>query len=389
MESDTDVVVAHDQMWDYGGAERVALHIGKALDAPVYTPFAGEEARSAADALGVELVAFAQDKYSGLGTWRRKEGFKSFNLQLDWQTATLAEFDLIFSAHMFSRHYRTLDHQYMINYCHSPPRWLNDLQKYRMESLPRGTKRLAQYYITAMDVLDSRSADRVDAFIANSEVIRERIRRYYRRDATVIYPPIDTAGIEPSESTGDYYLMVGRIVRAKRPETVVKAFEDLGKPLKIAGSPANEPAIGAGTMDRVRSLAGSNVELLGFVPDEKKVELLQNAKAVVYVPVREDFGMVPIEALAAGTPVIAADEGFPRLAIDDGVSGAVVEPTVEGVKGGVNRIENSSFDPDALASIAEEYSTERFYEQINRAVETFTENATRYRLHDDDLLEAE
>lgn len=386
MESDTDVVVAHDQMWDYGGAERVALHIGKALDAPVYVPFAGEEARSAADAMGVELVAFAQRKYSGLGTWRRKEGFKSLNLMLDWQTAPLEEFDLIFSAHMFSRHYRTLDHQYMINYCHSPPRWLNDLQKYRMESLPQGTKRLAQYYITAMDVLDSRSTDRVDAFIANSEVIRERIRRYYRRDATVIYPPIDTTGITPSESTGEYYLMVGRVVRAKRPETVVEAFNDLGKPLKIAGGTANEPAIGAGTMETVREKAGENVDLLGFVSDDRKVELLQNAKAVVYIPVREDFGMVPIEALAAGTPVIAADEGFPKIAIDDGTSGTIVQPTIEGVKRGVERIEESSFDFEVLSDIASDYSTERFYEQVRRSVERFAKDPEKHRLTDTNLL---
>lgn len=389
MDSSPSVVVAHDQMWDYGGAERVALHLGKALDAPVYVPFAGEKARTVASELGVKLVAFAQEKYSGLGRWRRKEGFKSFNLLLDWQTAPLEEFDLVFSAHMFSRHYRTLDHQYMVNYCHSPPRWLNDLQKYRMESLPRGTKRLAQYYITAMDALDRRSADRVDAFIANSEVIRERIRRYYRRDATVIYPPIDTAELSPGDSTGDYYLMVGRVVRAKRPETVVEAFNDLGKPLKIAGSAANEPAIGAGTMERVQDLADSNVEFLGFVPDEEKVELLRNAKGVVYIPVREDFGMVPIEALGTGTPVIAANEGFPKLAIDDDVTGAVVEPTVEGVKRGVERLEGGSFDPEALAAVAEEYSTEKFVDRVRAATDAFVENPTHYRLHDESLLERE
>ena len=386
MESDPDIVVAHDQMWDYGGAERVALHIGRALDAPVYVPFAGDEAREAADALNVELVAFAQSKYDGLGKWRAKEGFKSVNLVLEWQTAPLEQFDLVFSAHMFTRHYRTLDHQYLINYCHSPPRWLNDLQRHRTQSLPWGIRHLAKYYVTGMDVLDSRSTDRVDAFVANSDVIQERIRRYYRRDATVIYPPIDTGSIAPKESSGDYYLMVGRVVEAKRPKTVVESFNDLDKPLKIAGGVANEPVIGSGTKERVESLAGPNVDVLGFVSDERKIELLQNAKAVVYVPIREDFGMVPIEALAAGTPVIAANEGFPRIAIDHDETGVVVEPTVEGVKRGVERIERRSFETDYLADVASKYRTERFYDRIRTAVEQFCDDPDAYRLRDEPLL---
>lgn len=373
------VVVTHDQMWDYGGAERVVLHIAKALDAPVYVPYAGEEARDAARDMGVDLRAFAQDRYSGYGWWRRKEGFKSLSLMLEWQTAPLADFDLVFSAHMFTRHYRTLDHQYMVNYCHSPPRWLNDLQAHRIESLPRLVRPLAKAYMTGMDVLDFRSSHRVDAFLANSEVIRERIRRYYRRDAQVVYPPIDTTNITPETSSGDYYLMVGRVVKAKRPETVVRAFEGTDHELKIAGGSANEPTVGSNTMTAVRRLAGPNVDLLGFVPEERKIELLQNAKAVIYVPVREDFGMVPIEALAAGTPVIAANEGFPQYVIEEGRNGAIVEPTVEGIRAGLDRIESYAFDPDELAAEAERFGTERFYDQMRDFVDSFMHDPSRYR----------
>lgn len=381
-----NIVVAHDQMWTYGGAERVALHLGSALNVPVYTTFIGESAREAAAELDVDVTAFAQDRYDGLGKWRRTEGFKSASLTLNWQDAPLEEFDLIFSAHMFSRHYRTLDHQYMLNYCHSPPRWLNDLMAHRLSSLPGAVRPLAKFYMTGMDVLDARSTDRVDAFIANSEVIRDRIRRYYRRDATVVYPPIETKGIQNGRSDGDFYLMVGRVVESKRPKTIVEAFNRLDAELKIAGGADNEPVLRTSTFNEVRSLAGPNVEMLGYVPDDRKKELLRRAKAVIYIPVREDFGMVPVEALAAGTPVIAANEGFPAIAIEDGKTGAVVEPTVEGVIDGVRRIEEAEFDPNVLAATAEQYSVDRFEERINKVVSQFCKNPERYRMEDDPLL---
>lgn len=366
-------------MWTFGGAERVALHIGAALDAPVYTTYLGETAREAATELGVDVTPFAQERYDGLRKWRRAEGFKSAALTLDWQTAPLSEFDLIFSAHMFSRHYRTLDHQYMLNYCHSPPRWLNDLMGHRLSSFPSVARPLAKSYITAMDVLDARSTDRVDAFIANSEVIRDRIRRYYRRDASVVYPPIDVENIDSAESEGGFYLMVGRVVESKRLRTVVEAFQKLDCELKIAGGADNDPLFGKSTFDKIRDISGPNVDLLGYVSDERKQDLLRDAKAVIYVPVREDFGMVPIEALAAGTPVIAANEGFPAIAIDDGVTGFVVEPTPEGVAKGVEQVENTLFDAAELSAVAQQYSVKRFNNQIRDAVSRFIDDPETYR----------
>jgi len=384
-----DTVVAHDQMWTYGGAERVALQMGVALDAPVYTTYAGETARSAADDLDVDLVTFAQKKYDGLGRWRQFEGFKSAALTLDWQTAPLEEFELVVSAHMFSRHYRTLDHQYMINYCHSPPRWLNDLQRYRLAELPGPVRTGAKLYMTLMDVFDARSTDRVDAFIANSEVIRERIRRYYRRDATVIYPPINTSTIQSGRSNGDFYLMMGRVVESKRPMTAVQAFDGIDETLRIAGGSDNEPILGTSTYDEVVAAAAeaTGVDTLGYVSSERKRELLSTAKAVVYIPIREDFGMVPIEALAAGTPVIAANEGFPAIAIEDGKTGVVVEPTIAGIRRGVERIETINFDRDQLAEAARRYSTDRFNKRITEAVERFCSDPDAYRLRDEPLAD--
>jgi glycosyltransferase involved in cell wall biosynthesis len=382
-----DVAVAHDQMWVLGGAERVALHIGKALDAPVITTFAGEDAREAAEEMDVTLKTFSQDKYSGLGRWRQKEGFKSLSLMLDWQTAPLKNYEIIVSCHMFTRHYRTLDNQYLLNYCHSPPRWLNDLQAHRLDSLPRAARPAAKAYMTVMDVLDSRSASRVDSFIANSEVIEDRIQRYYRRNASVIYPPIDTENIRPAESNGDYYLMIGRVVQSKRPWTVLEAFDDFGYELKIAGGVDNEPLLGTNRLEQMRAEAGPNVDVLGYVSDSRKEALLRNAKAVIYVPVREDFGMVPIEALAAGTPVIAADEGFPAIAIEDEETGVIVEPSSEGVQAGVERIESMTFDSGTLAAVAENYSTDRFESRIREAVTEFESDPDKYRCEDEPLLE--
>ncbi|QSG07087.1 glycosyltransferase [Halapricum desulfuricans] len=392
---DLDIAVAHDQLWEFGGAERVALRIGDALNAPVVTPAAGAQARAAAADRGVALRTFADEKYDRFGVLTRS-GLKELSLVFDWQTAPLREFDLVVSSGWASRQYRTTDGQYLLNYCHSPYRPANDLLADTLERLPTPARVVARLYLTAIDLLDGRSADRVDAFLANSDLVRERIRRYYRREATVVYPPVDLPDMDGSDGGGresdspqdgdpderdPYFLFVGRLVPEKRPELVLEAFARSGRPLKVVG--ASTGSIGSADIGHD---APPNVEFLGTVSERRKVELLAGAAGVVYVPVREDFGLVPIEALAVGTPVVTVPEGFPGRVIEDGRTGVVVEPTVEGVADGVERLAATTFDRATLRAAAEPFGADRFERRLRRAVETFASAPETYQLADEPLL---
>ncbi|MCU4718211.1 glycosyltransferase [Halapricum hydrolyticum] len=378
---DLDIAIAHDQLWEFGGAERVALRIGETLDAPVVTTAAGPEARSEAADRGVELRTFADEKYDRFGVFTRS-GLKELSLVFDWQTAPLREFDIVVSSGWASRQYRTTDGQYLLNYCHSPYRPANDLLADTLERLSTPARAVARLYLTAIDLLDGRAADRVDAFLANSDLVRERIRRYYRREATVVYPPVDLPEVSRSDGSEPYFLFIGRLVPEKRPETVLEAFAESGRPLKVVG--ASTGSIGSGDIGHD---APSNVEFLGTVSEQRKIDLLRRATGVVYVPVREDFGLVPIEALAVGTPVVTVAEGFPGRVIEDGRTGVVVEPTVEGVAAGVERLADATFDRGTLRAAAAPFAADRFETRLREAVETFANAPEAYQLADEPLLQ--
>ncbi|MFW6017657.1 MAG: glycosyltransferase [Halapricum sp.] len=375
-----DIAVAHDQLLEFGGAERVALRIGETLDAPLVTTAAGPEARSEAADRGVELRTFADEKYDRFGVLTRS-GLKELGLVLDWQTAPLGAFDVVVSSGWASRQYRTTDGQYLLNYCHSPYRPANDLLADTLERLPGPARPIARLYLTAIDLLDGRGADRVDAFLANSDLVRERIRRYYRREATVVYPPVDLPEDSEPDQRDPYFLFVGRLVPEKRPELVLEAFARSGRTLKVIG--ASTGAIGSSDIGHD---APSNVEFLGTVSEQRKVDLLRRATGVVYVPVREDFGLVPIEALAVGTPVLTVPEGFPGRVIEDGRTGVFVEPTVDGVAAGVERLAETAFDRERLRAAAEPFAADRFERRLRQALEAFASAPERYQLADEPLL---
>jgi glycosyltransferase involved in cell wall biosynthesis len=166
------------------------------------------------------------------------------------------------------------------------------------------------------------SAHRVDHFVANSHFVASRVAKYYRREATVIYPPVDTTLFTPGEDTGDYYLMVTALVPYKGVELAIQAFNALRRPLKIIG---RGPLAG-----KLTAMAGARVELLGWQPDEALRRYYAACRAVIF-PALEDFGIVPLEANAAGRPVIALGQGgaletvLPANAFDNP---AVVHPAV-------------------------------------------------------------
>lgn len=242
-------------------------------------------------------------------------------------------------------------------YCHSPFRILWAPAEWYRPVLGRFW-RLLPILRWPLRLLDRLSARSVDCFIANSSFIRQRIGMAYGRDAVVIHPPADVDRFQPAEAKGDYFLWLGELVSYKRPDLVVSAFERMNLPLKVVGK--------GEMLQRLRSAAASNVEFLDRVTDSELPALLSRARALVFAGV-EDFGIVFVEALAAGTPVIAYGEGGVTDIVTDGRSGVLFDhQSVSGLVAGIERfIEiESTFDGPSLHRDASRFSPQRFEEQI-------------------------
>jgi glycosyltransferase involved in cell wall biosynthesis len=195
----------------------------------------------------------------------------------------------------------------------------------------------------------------VDHFIANSETVRRRIQRLYRREATVIPPPVDTDRFRPASrsSESDYYLVVSSLEPYKRIDLALEAFERLDRPLRIAGSGTQANAL--------KRAAGKNVTFLGRVSDADLLELYQNCRAVI-VPGIEDFGIVPVEALACGKPVICCGSGGVTETVAGGETGLYFWPQhPEALAEAIERSEATSWHQDKLRRTALRFSRERFH----------------------------
>jgi glycosyltransferase involved in cell wall biosynthesis len=208
---------------------------------------------------------------------------------------------------------------------------------------------------------DQISASRVDTYIANSTAVQSRIAKFYRREATVIPPPVDTARFTVSHVQGDYYIAVSRFVPYKRMDMAIEAMTRLGKRLKV---------IGTGRQDaELRRIAGPTVEFLGWVPSDRLPELVSNARAFL-MPGEEDFGIAPVEANACGRPVIAYAAGGALDSQEDGLTGVLFRPqSVDALCAAIERFERLQFDHAAIAERAGRFDTEQFKLRMRAAIE--------------------
>ncbi|HCD2491919.1 TPA: glycosyltransferase family 4 protein, partial [Klebsiella pneumoniae] len=217
----------------------------------------------------------------------------------------LSSHDIILSSsHAVAKGVLTGPDQLHISYVHSPIRYAWDLQhQYLRESgLNRGIKGLfAKWILHKIRLWDTRTANGVDFFIANSKFISRRIKKVYGREADVIYPPVDVERFKLKREKQDFYLTASRLVPYKRIDLIVEAFSKMPeKKLVVIGDGPE--------MSKIRKIAGANIEILGFQPNDVMEEYMMDAKAFVFAA-EEDFGITPVEAQACGTPVIAFGKG--------------------------------------------------------------------------------
>ena len=249
-----------------------------------------------------------------------------------------------------------------ICYCHTPPRWLYgyatsiNFQKY---PLVRAYAAIVGHF---MRLYDFKAAQKVDYFIANSQEVAGRIKKFYRRDSTVIYPPVSLpkSEIRNPKSEKDYYLIVSRIVGAKGLELVIGAAEKMGFKLKIAGSPA-----GYYSEYKNYSNKDKNIQFLGHVSDAELVNLYRGAKAFLAIARDEDFGITPVEAMLMGTPVIAFNGGGYRETVLQSRTGLLFDDySVDGLISAIKQFNNLTINPQDCITQAQKFGKERFKREI-------------------------
>lgn len=297
------VALIYDRLDGYGGGERVLeqmISLYPAADVYASIDILKEHERSF---LGgkVPILSFAQKSSFVRHHHRQFLPLLMFAMeQLDLSDAQL----VLSGSASIAKGVLTGPDQLHISYIHSPMRYAWDLQhQYLRETgLDRGVKSmLARYILHRARIWDLRTANGVDHFIANSEFIARRVWKVYRRESTVIYPPVDVERFTPSERKDEFYLTASRLMPYKKIPTIVEAFRSMPDRRLVV--------IGEGTeMQRVKAAAGPNVEVLGYQGAPVLLDLMQRAKAFIFAA-EEDFGITPVEAQACGTPVIAFGRG--------------------------------------------------------------------------------
>ncbi|MFK5986664.1 MAG: glycosyltransferase [Pseudomonadota bacterium] len=276
----------------------------------------------------------------------------------------LREYDIVISSESGpSKGVITNPDSLHICYCHTPMRYVWDLYPEYKNKAGTLTRIMMLPLVHYLKIWDRLSADRVDFFIANSKFVAKRIKKFYRRESIVIYPPVDIDEFVCTGKKSDYYLVLGQLTPYKCADLVVDAFEKNGLKLVVIGEGEQYAAL--------KSKENTNISVLGRLPWDECKQYLSNAKALIF-PGIEDFGMVPVEAMACGTPVLAYAKGGALETVKDGVSGYLFyEQSIESINLCVSSFENSQDKLDVLDihKQAEKFTKRLFQNKIKIFIE--------------------
>jgi glycosyltransferase involved in cell wall biosynthesis len=255
-----------------------------------------------------------------------------------------------------------------ISYCFTPMRYAWLFFDEYFGKFPPVFKWLLKPLLASLRWWDAHSNSRVTHFVAISHHIRKRIQDYYKRNADVIYPPVDTHFYTPSsDPREDFYLLVSALVPYKKVDLAIKAFNKIGKRLVIVGSGQQKEAL--------QAMAGPNIEFLDWQSNEAIRKLYRTTKALIF-PGEEDFGIVPVEAQGCGTPVIAYGRGGVLETVIPKLTGVFFfDPTEEAIKEAVEQSERIDWNPETIRQNALKYREERFLEEFKTLVKEITESS--------------
>jgi len=274
----------------------------------------------------------------------------------------LREYDLIISSSWaVAKGVKTTKNQLHISYCYTPIRYAWDLYEEYTSNLKQPKRFLVEQSLNYIRKWDIATLDRVDYFIADSKFVANRIQKTYNRDSRVIYPPVDVTHYKLCEEKEEYYLTACRLVPYKKTKLIVEAFNTMPeKKLLVIGSGEE--------YDAIKKIAKSNISVLGYQEKSSMIEYMQKAKAFVYAAI-EDFGIVPLEAMACGTPVIALNDGGTAETVIHKINGVHFEKqTLSDIVKAVKEFETLKFDSLKISQAVQVYSTVRFQKEIKSFV---------------------
>ena len=262
-----------------------------------------------------------------------------------------------------------------ICYMHTPMRYAwDDCQKYTHDfGFPKIITKFVPFLMNPIRLWDKASADRVDTFLANSNFVAKRIKKYYRKDAMVIHPPVDVSRFYVAEKSErkDYFLMVGRLIAYKRHDIAIAAFNELKLPLKIIGRGLE--------IERLKALAGPTIEFLGRIPDDELPKYYAECRAFIF-PQEEDFGIVAIEAMASGRPLIAFRGGDIAEHLEEGKTGIFFHhQDKESIKQAIQNFHDDDFEAQYIRDAALRFDKDHFKAKIKGYIETLVNEHIRNR----------
>ncbi len=354
------VALVHDYLTQYGGAEKVleALH---ALypTAPVYTSLYSRAAMPPHFRDWTIRTSFMQRA----SLFRRRHQFGLLLYPTAFEGFDFSGYDLVISSSSaWAKGVITGPRTTHVSYCHAPMRFVWQYDDYlRGESVGPLGRLVLPFVMGYVRLWDEVSARRPDAYAANSQEVARRIKKYYRRPAQVINPPVDLANYAVAPTYGDYFLVVSRLVPYKRLDVVIDAFNQLGLPLKVVGQGRQRAALEAA--------AGPNIHFLGAVNQNELRRLYAGCQALIW-PEAADFGIAPVEVQASGRPVIAYAAGGALETVVAGETGCFFhQQTPEALIAAVQSFDAARFDPAHIRRHAEGYGVPVFQRRMTEFVD--------------------
>ena len=357
------IALAHEMLIKFGGAERVLSELAQMYpEAPVYTLFEDEKVVSK---LAKDLDSRSESgmtNVSDLQKWYKRGVPPKFLLSKMSKAVESFNFNnydaVISSSSAFMHGIKTPENVKHICYCHSPMRYAWDYTHQYTKKYSKLMQFLIASKLNKIRQWDYLTSNRPDVLIANSKHVQKRIKKYWRRDAQVIYPPIDVKRFTPTKNHEDYFLIVSALTPFKNIDLAIHTFNKIGRNLVIIGDGAQKKYL--------KSIAKDNIEFLGYQDDHTVRDYFEHCRCFIF-PGEEDFGITPVEAMAAGKPVLAYGVGGVTESVQAGVSGEFFyEQTPESLEDGLARLlaNEKHYEAQKIRSIAEGFDREIFQEKI-------------------------
>jgi glycosyltransferase involved in cell wall biosynthesis len=354
------LAIVADWLTNYGGAENVISAMHEAYpEAPIYTTLFNPKKMK--DLNEAQIITSYLQKIPGA-----KLDHKPW---LSMMPHAIERFDLnqydvvLSSAHSIAKGVITKPKTLHLCYCHNPMRycWDNWQEYIKQWGLPNFLNKIIYKKLHQLRLWDRLAADRVDYYLANSHFVAGRIKKYYKKEAEVLHPPVNISNYSIIDHpTTNYFFAAGRLVPFKRFDLIVETFNELGLPLKIAGSGPE--------LKRLTKMAKPNVVILGFVSDQELQKLYQNCTAFIFAHV-EDAGITPLEAMACGRPVIALKQGGAAETVIENQTGLFFEKqTVHDLKQVIQNFNPQKFNPQNIRKHSLPYQRSEYIRKLKSIV---------------------